>query len=1656
MALSSRATEARRRGFRRRHQSRLQIGAPRVALQNQADNSVCGQAARRQTEDVMAWRDDKARATLIREAAGSMQPGKTPRTFAELLFDHTTIEDLANYDAASLAFLAQQAWEHVQQRTAGSADIRVINPMMPDGREISVLQVLNDNMPFLFDSTMAELTEQGIEVTLVSHPIIAVERDEQGKLLRFYGETLPEGAKGERESLIHFHIARLDADADRQKLIDGLAKTLNDVRACVADWQAMRARVEQAIMTFRSNPPPLPIDEVAEANQFLQWLCADNFTFLGLREYRFSSDSDASDEISTGEGLGILRDPDVKVLRRGTEMVVMTSEIREFLREPTLLIVIKANVSSRVHRRIRMDYVGIKLYTPDGRLEGELRVVGLFTSGAYTRSARQIPYVRHKVTRVLQRAGFDPNSHSGKALMHILEEYPRDELFQVDVETLYNFVMEILILYERPRVRALARVDKFDRFVSVLAFIPREKYDTDVRTRVGALLSQVYKGTLSASYVSFPEGALARVHYIIGRYEGKTPVVERATLEAGISAIAATWADKLKAALTASTDGMRARMLANRYAQAFSGGYTEVFGAEQAIADIKTVEKLTPARPVTISVHRFEGEDDPRRFGLKVFSDAAPLSLSYRVPVIENHGLRVVNERTYQIVPRTRLAPVWLHDMTIEISDGQPIEINPEFSHRLEASIMAVVTDRAESDGYNALILRTALGWREVSTIRALSRYLHQIRAPFSQDYMWETLRENTAITASMVALFQARLDPRLATTDAERSARETTLLAEIEEQLKSVASLDEDRILRRFTNLVQATIRTNLWQIGQDGHPRPVISFKFDARKIEELPAPRPYREIFVYSPRVEAVHLRFGKVARGGIRWSDRPQDFRTEILGLVKAQQVKNAVIVPVGAKGGFVPKRLPPPSNRDAWMAEGTETYRIFIRSLLELTDNLDGDTIVPPDDTVRHDGDDPYLVVAADKGTATFSDIANAISAEKGHWLGDAFASGGSQGYDHKKMGITARGAWEAVKRHFREFGTDIQTVPFTAAGVGDMSGDVFGNGMLLSPTTRLVAAFDHRDIFIDPSPDPAISHAERLRMFSLPRSSWQDYNKSLISQGGGVFSRSLKAIPLAQEVRALLDLDKPQVTPSEVMTAILKARVDLLWFGGIGTYIRASGESDDQVGDRTNDPIRVTGADVRARVVGEGANLGATQRGRIEAAQKGIKLNTDAIDNSAGVNTSDVEVNLKIALARPERDGRLGQNDRNSLLAAMTDEVGMLVLRNNYLQTLALSLAERKGVAENGFLARLMQSLEQRGLLDRAVEFLPDDVAIAEHTRRGQPFTRPELAVLLAYAKLTLYDDLLASGVPDDPYLARELSQYFPREVRDKFPDSVEFHRLRREIISTNLANAVINRGGPACVVRLTDETDADVPTIAMAFVAADESYGLNRLNDAIDALDDKIDGQLQLGLYAAVQDLLHSRVVWYVRNVDFGAGLEAVISRFGPCIRVIAAGLDNSLPPDIQAGRSKRRQDLTDGGVPAELAGELADLDALVSAPDIVTVAGCSNRAIGDTAATFFAAETNFRLDRIIAAARGVPANDFFERLAIDRAVNQIAAAERRLVADMLAAGQSGQQAAENWLAAHPKAARIRRSVEEIATSGLTLAKLTVAANLLGDLVKG
>jgi glutamate dehydrogenase len=917
---------------------------------------------------------------------------------------------------------------------------------------------------------------------------------------------------------------------------------------------------------------------------------------------------------------------------------------------------------------------------------------------------------------------------------------------------------------------------------------------------------------------------------------------------------------------------------------------------------------------------------------------------------------------------------------------------------------------------------------------------------------MWATLVKHAGIARDIVALFHARFDP----TADNREVAQKDIAARIEDELQKVESLDEDRILRRFVNAVQTAIRTNFYQTGPDGQPKPLIAVKFESRKITDLPLPRPLYAIFVCSPRVEGIHLRFGKVARGGIRWSDRPQDFRTEVLGLVKAQQVKNAVIVPVGAKGGFVPKQMPKGAPRDVVQAEGVATYKLFISTLLDITDDIASDgKIVPPENVVRYDADDPYLVVAADKGTATFSDIANGLAAEHGYWLDDAFASGGSAGYDHKVMGITARGAWESVKRHFRERDVNIYETPFSVVGVGDMSGDVFGNGMLREDTIRLVAAFDHRDIFIDPDPDSKTAFAERKRLFDLPRSSWQDYDKTLISKGGGVYPRTLKEIHLSPEAQKLLGLPEA-VTPQAVMKAILTAAVDLLYFGGIGTYVRASDETDMAVGDRANDAIRVTGAELRCKVIGEGANLGMTQRGRVEAALRGIELNTDAIDNSAGVNTSDVEVNIKIALSMPMRAGVLTLDARNALLHEMTGEVARLVLRHNYQQSLALSLAERRGMEDLGFQQRLMQMLEQRGELDRAVEFLPDEMTLAERRKRNVPLTRPELAVLLAYAKLSLYSELLDCAVPDDPYLGRELNRYFPKEMTERFPEALQAHRLRREIIATQLTNSMINRGGATLIVRIADQTGASSAAIAAAFAAVRNSYDLIGLNTEIDGLDNKVPGKTQLDLYAAVQNLLLDRLVWFLRNVDLAQGLEKIIAHYHAGIAEVEAALDGALSKQAAEARAAHMAALAKAGVPEALSRRMANLAVLKAAPDIVLVADSAGKPVGEVTATYFAAESYFQLDRVTGAASDIAVSDYFDRLALDRALDSIGDAERRLTAAMVGNGHAGADAVDGWVRPRQvEVERIRAAIHEIAGSGLTLSKLSVAASLLGDLAR-
>ena len=1571
-----------------------------------------------------------------------------PLDFLTDLFAHAVPEDLEQYRPEDIAGVTEEAWAFLQERAPGAPKIR-FDPV-PAIPGLAVLDIVNDDMPFLVDSVLGELNERGLAIRLLVHPLFSVERDAAGRLVAFKGTRKGDGR---RESFIHIHIDGMADAAPRAEIVRALEGVLADVRVCVQDWRPMLARISETTAELRANPPPLPADEIAEAIQFLQWLAADNFTLLGARDYAFTGDGEGL-EPRFETGLGLLRSREVRLLRRGNQLVTFTPEILEFLKEPKLLIVTKAAARSRVHRRVYLDYIGIKRFDADGKLIGECRFCGLFTSTAYTRSVRAIPYLRRKADTVIRRAGFDPESHSGKALVNVLETYPRDDMFQIDDDTLYHFALSILQLDERPRVRVLPRPDRFDRFVSVLVYLPRDRYDSQIRAKIGDYLAATFQGRVRAFYPFFPEGPLVRVHFIIGRYEGTTPKPDRAALDRAVEAIVRSWVDDLEKALTGAPDGERGRLLFARYRDAFPIDYREIYSPATALSDMRVVETLTAEHPLGVELYG-ESATTGAGAGLKVFSHSRPIPLSERVPVLENMGFRVVDERTYHIRPQDA-EDVWFHDMTLESALERPFDL-AVLKERIETCFLVIMGGRAENDGYNALTFAAGLAWRDVAFIRTLSRFLRQIRVPYSQDYMWATLRTHAGIAGQIVALFHTRFDPHLGITQEERAARETQVAAAIETALQDVASLDEDRILRRFVNAVQAAIRTNFYQLGRDGYPKELISVKFASRKIDDMPLPRPLYEIFVYSPRVEGVHLRFGKVARGGIRWSDRPQDFRTEVLGLVKAQNVKNAVIVPVGAKGGFVPKRLPAGGAREALQAEGVAAYRLFISTLLDITDNIGTGTtgVVPPADVVRYEGDDPYLVVAADKGTATFSDIANEIATAHDFWLGDAFASGGSAGYDHKRMGITARGAWESVKRHFREIDVDISATPFTVVGIGDMSGDVFGNGMLREQTIKLVAAFDHRDIFIDPDPDPERTFAERKRLFDLPRSSWHDFDKSLLSAGGGIYRRSAKEISLSPQAQMLFGVGD-KLTPAELIRAILQAPVDLLFFGGIGTYVRASDETDEAVGDRGNDPVRVAARDLRCKVIGEGANLGMTQRGRIEAALRGVRLNTDAIDNSAGVNTSDMEVNIKIALSIPLRDGRLDMQARNALLAEMTDEIAGLVLRNNYLQPLALSLAERRGMEDFGFLQRLIQTLEAHGVLNRAVEFLADDLQLAERRRRLQPFTRPELAVLLAYAKVSLYDDLLETTVPDDPYLARELSRYFPKEIAARFPDALEHHRLRREIIATQLGNSMINRGGPSLIVRMTDQTGAAPAAIAAAFAAVRDSYGMTALNTAIDGLDNRVSGQVQLELYAAVQDVLLDRIVWFLRHVDLSKGLAEVVTHYRDGIDAVAASLEAALSREAVGARDLRQHELTQAGVPEELARRIANIGPLTAAPDIVLVADRTARPIADVAVTFFAVGAFFRLDRIVAAAAGIPVVDYFDRLALDRARDSIGDVERRLAAAMVSKGDAGAAAVDAWAA--PRKAeveRIRLAIHEIASSGLTLSKLAVAASLLGDLVK-
>jgi glutamate dehydrogenase len=1565
------------------------------------------------------------------------------QTFIRQYFHGVAEEDLGEYQRDQLAAAALSHLRYASVRKPRRPLVRVYNTdEARDGWSTThtIVEVTFEDMPFLVDSIGMVLTQAGLTIHMMVHPVLAVKRDRTGRLLEL-AESNGAQPGYTHESWQHIQVDRIGDPARLQELEQKILRTLNDVHLVVEDWPQMRQRALEVAQEIEQSPPPTVPSEAREIKAMLEWMADNHFTLLGYRQYRLRRGrSEDVLEALPETGLGILR------VRRGApaEPTTLTGEIREHARQPELLTITKANSISTVHRATYLDYVGVKTFDSAGRVTGEKRFLGLFTSAVYNRSPREIPLLRHKIERVIAHFGLDPASHDGKAVVHVLETYPRDELFQASVSDLTRTVRGIVNLYERQRVRVFLRRDAFGRFYSALVYVPRDRYNTQVRQRMEAVIKEQLRANAIDSQVQLSESALARVHMIIRLPAERGDLrVDADELEKVITETVRTWSDRLRDALIAEHGELEGRLLADRYNNAFPAAYEEDVPGAVAIEDITQLDEVS-ADPDRIAMRLAAGQGSIVH--LRLFRSASPIALSQALPILENMGFVVLSEHPYRIAVAGG-RPIWLQDFEMQRRDGG--SVSPEaLGERFTDTFAAAWHGRAESDGFNRLVVVTPMTWRQASVMRAYCRYVLQTGATFSQAYMEQVLASNAAIAAVLWQLFESQFDPAL--KPAKRGANLQRLQKELASLLDSVTSLDEDRILRRFAGAIQATLRTNYFQTdGNDPH-KSWISFKLDSRSMPELPQPRPAFEIFVYSPRVEGVHLRMGHAARGGIRWSDRREDFRTEVLGLMKAQNVKNTLIVPVGAKGGFVPKRLPVNASREDTQREGVECYRTFIRGLLDITDNIVEGRLSPPQQVVRRDGNDPYLVVAADKGTATFSDIANRIAAEYNFWLGDAFASGGSAGYDHKKMGITARGAWECVKRHFRELGLDTQSQDFTVTGIGDMAGDVFGNGMLMSPHIKLLAAFNHQHIFIDPTPDPAASFLERQRMFALPRSSWEDYNRKLISKGGGIFPRSAKSIRLSPQAQTMLGVKRDTFTPLELMRTILCMPADLLWNGGIGTYVKASDETHIEVGDRANDAVRVNGKELRCRVIGEGGNLGLSQRGRVEYALNGGKLNTDFVDNSAGVDCSDHEVNIKILLNNlPKRTG-LTLAKRNKLLVDMTDEVAELVLRDNYLQSQALSMLETRAVKDLLEHAHSIRSLELAGGLDRALEFLPTAEEIGERHKAGRGLTRPELAIVLAYSKMALYSRLIDSDVPEDPYLGHELERYFPAIMQKRFGKYLGQHRLRREIIATATTNSMVNRMGPTFARRVQEDTGADAATVVRAYAIAREAFAMRTTWGQIEALDTKIAAATQYEMMFETTRLLRFCTYWLIHRHVSKLDIEQQVSR----LRRGLTELDGALPrvlsgADLTAFETRRSQ-YRAANVPEALSKRLASFAALRSGPDLVEIAEQTKLPIDVAATVYFGVGTSLSLDWIRERIESLGVEGHWQAVARTTLRDNIYNLQRTLCLQVLAESRkrAPTQALEAWIARHQQEVDyVRQTVNDMrALPEMDFATLSVA----------
>jgi glutamate dehydrogenase len=1454
-----------------------------------------------------------------------------------------TLDDLCG------AFLSH--WNFIYQREPGESKVRIFNPTVEkDGWQSShtIIEISHDDIPFLVDSTRMEINRNDCQIHFMVHfGGLKLLRDEN----HYITEILPLGANepgAQAEAPIYIEIDRQTDPTVMEALRTNIMRVLNDVQISVIDWRKMVGRAEEALLELEQNPPPLDPAEVAESKDFLRWLINNNFTFLGSRDYKLiGNETNRALQIVPGSGLGVLSDESAGTISR--RYAELPPQARKLALSKNILIIAKTNTKSTVHRMAYTDYIGVKRFNEKGELIGERRFIGLYTSTAYHSSPRHIPFLRHKVAKIMQELHFPPDSHNGKESMNVLETLPRDDLFQATQDELVKLTMGILHIQERKRIRLFIRKDSYGRYFSCLVFVPREIFTTELCVAMQEVLMQSLEGVESSFSTFFSDSVLARIHFLI-RINPRSSIEFDATkIEEKLIEIARSWSDELKSLLILRFGEADANRFYLKYAKAFPASYTEYYKVNTAISDIDQMELLTKESPLGMTFYT-PVDKGPSALRLKLFHAEHPIALSDVLPTLENMGLRVIGERPHEIIFKDGKI-VWINDFDVVYRKGKEVEVE-NVRDIFQEAFAKIWLQIAEDDGFNRLVLEAKLTWRETAMIRAYTKYLRQIGFTFSQPYIEDALVNNPGIAKNLVELFKMRFTPNV--PGIER-ADPADIITHIEQSLDEVVSLDEDRILRRILEVIMATLRTNYFQKNSSGQEKPYISFKFDPSLISDLPLPRPMFEIFVYSPRVEGVHLRGGKVARGGIRWSDRREDFRKEVLGLMKAQQVKNSVIVPVGAKGGFFPKKLPVDGDRDIIMKEVIYCYTTFIRGLLDITDNILDNKTLPPPDVVRYDEDDTYLVVAADKGTATFSDIANGISKEYNFWLDDAFASGGSDGYDHKKMGITARGAWKSVERHFREFGIDPAQEDFTVIGIGDMAGDVFGNGMLLSPHIKLIGAFNHLHIFLDPDPDAEKSFAERKRLFDLPRSSWSDYDTKLISPGGGVYNRSAKSIKLSPEIQKALHVEQDQMTPNDVIRALLKAPVDLLFNGGIGTFVKASHETHADAGDRTNDYIRIDANELNARVVGEGGNLGVTQLARIEYSLNGGVMYTDFIDNAAGVDCSDHEVNIKILLNKLIFDGDMTLPERNTLLEQMTDEVSALVLRDNYAQTQMITLEASVGIETMDLFRRYMNELEKNGRLKRKLEYLPDDKNLLERKVNNKGLTRPEISVLFAYCKMFLKTDILESDVPEDPFFTDYLLSAFPEPLREKYLLQLKEHSLRREIIATQLSKSVTDHMGINFVERLQRETGAPVAFIMRAYVIATSIYNLDSLWEQIEALDHVVTVSSQQKMMLQIYYLIRRATRWFLRNRKPDLDIEGCIRDFKQPVNELIKELPTLLAASDHDILESEIHLAIEEGIPESLARQMAACVTLFSSLDIVEAARKNNFPVTAMAQTFY-----------------------------------------------------------------------------------------------------